>query len=111
MKKRFSGPQIVAKLRQADVLIGHTTSLFMAREIHMRLQLYIEFVLVMEEITETEIEEQYSYDVYGQPSNVSSLGNPYLFTGRRYDSETGLYYYRARYYKPSIGRFLQSNYT
>jgi len=29
------------------------------------------------------------------------------FTGRRYDPETGLYYYRARYYNPEIGRFLQ----
>jgi len=35
------------------------------------------------------------------------VGNPYLFTGRRYDPETGLYYYRARYYDPEIGRFLQ----
>jgi hypothetical protein len=30
-----------------------------------------------------------------------------MFTGRRYDSETGLYYYRLRYFAPSIGRFLQ----
>ena len=35
--------------------------------------------------------------------------NPYYFTGRRYDEETGLYYYRARYYSPSIGRFLQTD--
>ncbi|OHB56974.1 MAG: hypothetical protein A2173_09250 [Planctomycetes bacterium RBG_13_44_8b] len=35
------------------------------------------------------------------------MANTYLFTGREYDSETGNYYYRARYYKPSIGRFLQ----
>ncbi|MFC1781557.1 RHS repeat-associated core domain-containing protein [Planctomycetota bacterium] len=34
-------------------------------------------------------------------------GNPYMFTGRRFDLETGLYYYRARYYNPYIGRFLQ----
>jgi len=26
MKKRYSGPQIVAKLRQADVLIGQGTT-------------------------------------------------------------------------------------
>ena len=32
-----------------------------------------------------------------------------MFTGREYDSETGNYYYRARYYKPSIGRFLQTD--
>ena len=29
------------------------------------------------------------------------------FSGRRYDAESGLYYYRARMYSPAIGRFLQ----
>ncbi len=53
--------------------------------------------------------ERYSYDVFGEPNRVSGVNNPYLFTGRRYDDETGLYYYRARYYKPEIGRFLQSD--
>jgi RHS repeat-associated protein len=55
------------------------------------------------------IEERYSYDVFGEPNRVSNLNNPYMFTGRRYDSETDLYYYRARYYKPEIGRFLQTD--
>ena len=64
------------------------------------------------------IVERYSYDVFGavtiRDSNdsvvsVSSVANSYMFTGREYDSETGLYYYRARYYKPSIGRFLQTD--
>ena len=32
-----------------------------------------------------------------------------MFTARRYDIETGLYYYRARYYNPYIGRFLQKD--
>jgi RHS repeat-associated protein len=32
-----------------------------------------------------------------------------MFTGREYDSEVGLYYYRARFYKPSLGRFLQTD--
>jgi len=39
-------------------------------------------------------------------ASASAKDNPYMFTGRRYDEETGLYYYRARYYKPEIGRFL-----
>jgi RHS repeat-associated protein len=56
-----------------------------------------------------EIKEQYSYDVFGQPSTASSVGNPYLFTGREYDSETEHYYYRARMYNPVIGRFLQTD--
>jgi RHS repeat-associated protein len=38
----------------------------------------------------------------------NKLENPYLFTCRNYDSGADLYYYRARYYKPQIGRFLQS---
>jgi RHS repeat-associated protein len=58
--------------------------------------------------------EQYSYDVYGavlvrdadgRPLAVSLLANPYFFTARRFDTLTGLYYYRARYYSPKIGRF------
>ncbi len=35
--------------------------------------------------------------------------NPFRYTGREYDSETGLYYYRARYYDPSTGRFLSED--
>jgi len=59
--------------------------------------------------------EKYLYDVYGKfiikdgfdnilPESI--IGNPYAFTARRYDPETGIYYYRARYYSPSLGRFL-----
>jgi RHS repeat-associated protein len=58
--------------------------------------------------------ERYEYQDYGEPSffdssggpiGGSSIGNPYLFTGRRYDPETGLYYYRTRYLEPLAGRF------
>jgi RHS repeat-associated protein len=56
-----------------------------------------------------QIQERYSYDVYGEPNRVSSIGNRFMFTGREYDSETGNYYYRARYYSPKIGRFLQTD--
>ena len=48
-----------------------------------------------------------SYDEYGNLSSSSTTtGEPYRFTGRQYDAETGLYYYRTRYYSPTIGRFL-----
>ena len=59
--------------------------------------------------------ERYEYADYGQPVDIftidkitgtpSAIGNPYLFTGRRYDSETGWYYYRTRYLDPVAGRF------
>jgi RHS repeat-associated protein len=60
--------------------------------------------------------ERYEYNVYGTasifdssgtPLTASAIGNPYLFTARRYDPESGNYYYRARLYSPTLGRFLQ----
>ena len=51
--------------------------------------------------------DTYRYSVYGEVDNPGSLGNPFLYTGREYDSETGLYYYRARYYDAGPRRFLQ----
>ncbi len=51
--------------------------------------------------------EAYAYDVFGTPDMLSAVGNPYYFTGRRHDDETGLYYYRARHYFPLLGRFTQ----
>jgi RHS repeat-associated protein len=66
----------------------------------------------------TKVVETYSYDVYGQPTingpggilrTQSAVGNRFMFTGREYDSETDNYYYRARYYSPNIGRFLQTD--
>jgi RHS repeat-associated protein len=66
----------------------------------------------------------YEYDVYGRAAAVETIHShhnnqssiidnqsqgPFLFTARRFDTETGLYYYRARYYNPYIGRFLQTD--
>ena len=55
------------------------------------------------------IVEAYTYDAFGNTTVQidGSTGNPYRYTARRYDHETGLYYYRARMYDPAIGRFLQ----
>ncbi|MBI2678494.1 MAG: RHS repeat protein [Candidatus Koribacter versatilis] len=48
----------------------------------------------------------YTYDSFGKQILGSSITNPLRYTGRELDAETGLYYYRARYYDPSLGRFL-----
>ncbi|HWZ43831.1 MAG TPA: RHS repeat-associated core domain-containing protein, partial [Candidatus Saccharimonadales bacterium] len=39
------------------------------------------------------------------------LTNPFQYTGRDFDSETGLRYYRARYYDPVVGRFISEDPT
>jgi len=52
----------------------------------------------------------YEYDVYGNvAASDPNHTNPFMFTGRRLDSETGLYFYRARTYNPALGRFLQTD--
>jgi RHS repeat-associated protein len=49
----------------------------------------------------------YTYDAFGQLSASSgTLTNPFQYTGREFDTETSLYYYRARYYDAKAGRFL-----
>jgi RHS repeat-associated protein len=76
------------------------------------------------------IVERYDYDAYGQPviytgdggdgdwwdgdetaSGTSAKGLVYFFTGRELDTLDSnalkLYYYRARTYHPTLGRFLQ----
>jgi RHS repeat-associated protein len=42
-------------------------------------------------------------------SETGSLVQPFTFTGREYDPESGLYYYRARYYDPRAGRFISKD--
>ena len=51
--------------------------------------------------------EAFTYSEFGAPAGGS--GATYLFAGYRYDSETGLYYVRNRYYSPQLGRFLQAD--
>jgi RHS repeat-associated protein len=75
-----------------------------------------------------DIVESYAYDPFGRPRVMqaagpdgnwltedtirdtrSFIGNPYMFTGRRWDYQTELYYYRFRDYDPDLGRFLQTD--
>ncbi|MCH7711065.1 MAG: hypothetical protein IH903_05450 [Proteobacteria bacterium] len=52
----------------------------------------------------------YAYDAYGQIADeIGTLANPYAYTGREFDAESGLYFYRARYYDPETGRFLSED--
>jgi len=61
--------------------------------------------------------ERYMFDPYGKVTvldgngtprtvNESLYGNPWTFTGRRLDQETGLMYFRNRMYSTELGRFV-----
>jgi RHS repeat-associated protein len=65
--------------------------------------------------------ERYTYDVFGHPAVTdwngdnprtwSAYGNRFMFAGREYFPELGLYEFRNRFYYPAIGRFVQSDPT
>ncbi|MBI3277959.1 MAG: hypothetical protein HYZ66_09425, partial [Chlamydiae bacterium] len=72
------------------------------------------------EITDStgSIVESYQYTSFGQPTifdkdglkiTQSSIGNIYQYTGREFDTETGLQDSRERYYDPLLQRFISKD--
>ncbi len=65
------------------------------------------------------IVKSYEYDAFGNVlgvfdstggvMKVSSVGNRFLWQGREYSWNTGLYYFRARWYDPLTGRWLSND--
>jgi RHS repeat-associated protein len=52
------------------------------------------------------ITETYNYGAFGQHYGVGvESANPFLFTARRFDRETNLYYFRTRYWDIQLGWF------
>jgi RHS repeat-associated protein len=48
-----------------------------------------------------------TYDSYA--SNAAASLTRYTYTGREFDSDSGLFYYRARWYDPVLGRFISED--
>ncbi len=52
----------------------------------------------------------YRYDSFGNlAASTGSIANRFQYTAREFDSESGLYFYRARYYDAAAGRFLSED--
>ena len=67
-----------------------------------------------------QVAERYRYDAYGKVTvcspngnaiggNASQVGNTILYAGETFDTSTGLYYDRTRYYDPQLGRFISQD--
>jgi RHS repeat-associated protein len=53
------------------------------------------------------VSDTYDYDAFGNlVGSTGTTPNVYRYQGEALDAETGLYYMRARYYDPTVGRFL-----
>ncbi len=57
------------------------------------------------------VAQTYNYTPYGEAVDDmgESVVNPYRYKGREWDAEARLYYMRARYYDPMLGRFLSED--
>ena len=56
------------------------------------------------------ISATYDSDAFGVLlEQTGGVANPFVFTAREFEAELGLYYYRARYYDPALGRFLSED--
>ncbi len=52
----------------------------------------------------------YEYDEWGNILNqTETIANDFKYAGEMLDSESGFYYLRARYYDPTIGRFISKD--
>ena len=52
----------------------------------------------------------YTSDAFGKlTASTGTLANPFQYTAREFDLETGIYEYRARYYDQNLGRFLSED--
>ncbi len=55
------------------------------------------------------IKVKYEYDPYGQRTNAAAVGEydqPYRFSTKPFDAESGLSYYGYRYYSAKLGRWI-----
>ncbi|MGE7274882.1 RHS repeat domain-containing protein [Brevibacillus panacihumi] len=55
----------------------------------------------------------YEYDIWGNPRQDAliqeEMSNPFRYAGEVFDAESGMIYLRARYYDPSVGRFISED--
>jgi RHS repeat-associated protein len=52
----------------------------------------------------------YAYDAFGiLTGETGSVANPLRYAGQEYDADCSFYYLRARYYDPTVGRFISKD--
>lgn len=101
LQRRYvPGPSVDEPIAMIDYTVaGNPKTFFHADKVSS--------VIAMSDDAGNITEGPYTYDPFG--NGATTTGVPYKFTGQRFDPETGLYYYRARYYSPMLGRFMQTD--
>jgi len=53
--------------------------------------------------------QEHRYRAFGERANTDAGLSRFTYTGREFDIDSGLYYYRSRYYDSSVGRFISKD--
>lgn len=89
----------LARISETQLVSGTWTPSFYGYDGHSDVRLLTN--------TSGAVTDTYEYDSYGNlVGSTGSTANVYFYQGEQFDTETGLYYLRARYYNPATGRFL-----
>jgi len=126
----YSGPHVVAEVDAAGTLLrsytyGPGIDNILAMTVHTNattntyyfLKDHLGTVHTVVDASGTTV-ESYTYDAWGNvtahdaaghPIPATRIGNRYLFQGREYSWQTGLYYFRARWYNPNTARWLSKD--
>jgi RHS repeat-associated protein len=116
LRYAYDGPQAILEIASSAqttaILAGLTIDEVIARYSQSGNSYYLQDAL-LSVIAQTDdaqaVTNFYSYSPYGETQTLGpDGGNAIQFTGREND-QTGLYYYRARYYDPLIKRFVNED--
>ena len=112
----YDGPQAIAELQGSAMGVTYLTGLridevlarYAASGNRTLLTDALGSVLALADEAQV-IRTRYAYSPYGETRQAGQEDpNPLQYTGRESD-DTGLYYYRARYYDPELRRFISSD--
>ena len=118
----YDGQHVALVYRDPDGPSGAQPAVLRARVLHGEA---VDQVLAQEDVTtlstpgtvrdvvnsQGQVRNHLVYDAFGKVVSETNAAVDFLFgyTGRERDEETGLHYYRARYYDPAVGRFVSED--
>jgi len=116
---RYDGEDLIIEMNEDDSILAHYTfgpGIDQPLLMHRNEKEYYYLADGLGSITGItdsvgDVVQEYRYSAFGEMLEVvgDSVENRFTYTGREWDEEVGLYYYRKRFYDPTIGRFISED--
>lgn len=111
----YSGKEVVAETESDGNVIRYIKGLGLICSDNEKAKTYYHYASdemgsITQVVEKADVLNKYEYDAFGNTTVCEEqVSNRFRFAGQQYDTVTGQYYLRARYYNPVIGRFLQED--